>query len=272
MARDLRLIKRFVLSFFKSDEEYMWIPLITGLLGGALAAGFAIYRLRIRTMQSKWEQERDALHAKLNAMVPAKQLHESEQAAANRIKHLESQFEMKIAKLESALGESGDKIRDLQQDYEQRLRQQQDTLSERNKQVESIQAKLKQDIASLLEILSTINRWDDEMSKLMKHNSYMQEQNQEFAGIVKQIIILALNASIEAARAGEAGRGFAVVADEVKTLATRSGGLSENYRDNLHKNDLIATATFQDIQASGKMILTSLHGLESKINSLAASR
>jgi methyl-accepting chemotaxis protein len=272
VSANQELIKRFGLSFLESDEEYMWIPLITGLLGGALAAAFAIYRLRIRVMQAKWNKERDVLQVKLKSMVPARQVQDAEQAAASRIKQVESQFEMKTAKLECALAESDGKVRNLQQDYEQRLRQLQDTLSERNKQVESIQVKLKQDIASLLEILSTINRWDDEMSKLMKHNSYMQEQNQEFAGIVKQIIILALNASIEAARAGEAGRGFAVVADEVKTLATRSGGLSENYRDNLHKNDLIATATFQDIQASGKMILTSLHGLESKINSLAASR
>lgn len=250
----------------------MWIPLITGLVLGALAVGFALYQFRIRVMQTKWMQAHQVLQDKLESMVPAGQVHDVEQAAASRIKQIESNSQAKIIKLEAALAESEANAGNVRQDYERRLRQIQDSLNERNKQIESIQLKLKQDIASLLEILSTINRWDDEMSKLMKHNSYMQEQNQEFAGIVKQIIILALNASIEAARAGEAGRGFAVVADEVKTLATRSGGLSENYRDNLHKNDLIATATFQDIQASGKMILTSLHGLESKINSLVASK
>jgi methyl-accepting chemotaxis protein len=250
----------------------MWIPLITGLVAGALATAFVLYQFRIRRMQADWSQQREELQARLASMVPAEQVEDVEQAAASRIHQIESGAQAKTAALEAAAADAEASVRSLRQDYEQRLRKLEDSLNERNKQVESIQLKLKQDIASLLEILSTINRWDDEMSKLMKHNSYMQEQNQEFAGIVKQIIILALNASIEAARAGEAGRGFAVVADEVKTLATRSGGLSENYRDNLHKNDLIATATFQDIQASGKMILTSLHGLESKINSLVAAR
>jgi len=67
-----------------------------------------------------------------------------------------------------------------------------------------------------------------------------------------------LNAAIEAARAGEQGRGFAVVADEVRTLATRSENLSADYRENLNKNDLLTTSTFQDIQAGGRMIETSI--------------
>jgi len=149
-------------------------------------------------------------------------------------------------------------------------------LSEKNREIGAIQQHIKDSCATLrtevdemLKIISAMNRWDDEMTNLMSHNSTMQRQNQQFAGIVKQIIILALNASIEAARAGEAGRGFAVVADEVKTLATRSGGLSESYRENLYKNDLITTATFQDIQASGKMIFTAIHALDAKLQRLS---
>ncbi|HEY4492982.1 MAG TPA: chemotaxis protein, partial [Acidobacteriota bacterium] len=69
---------------------------------------------------------------------------------------------------------------------------------------------------------------------------------------------------------GEAGRGFAVVADEVRSLATRAEGFSANYRDSLYKNDLVTTATFQDIQASGKMILTAVHALDSRLNKLDA--
>ena len=42
------------------------------------------------------------------------------------------------------------------------------------------------------------------------------------------------------------------------------------YKDNLHKNDMIATATFQDIQASGKMILTSIHAIETKVKQLGS--
>ncbi|WP_281282213.1 methyl-accepting chemotaxis protein [Aliikangiella marina] len=104
----------------------------------------------------------------------------------------------------------------------------------------------------------------------MQHNRAMSDQNAQFSNIVKQIVILALNAAIEAARAGEFGRGFAVVADEVRSLALRSQDLSSSYQDNLHKNDILTTSTFQDIQASGKMIVTELSTAKSQIDGCLA--
>ena len=124
---------------------------------------------------------------------------------------------------------------------------------------ESLAAQLTQvekDLADLADLLVTFERWHESLTQLMLHNAEMHTQNQEFFNIVKQIVILALNAAIEAARAGEHGRGFAVVADEVRNLAMRSQELSESYKENLNKNDFLTTATFQDIQAGGKMILT----------------
>ncbi len=124
---------------------------------------------------------------------------------------------------------------------------------------ESLSAQLIQvekDLADLADLLVTFERWHESLTQLMLHNAEMHKQNQEFFNIVKQIVILALNAAIEAARAGEHGRGFAVVADEVRNLAMRSQELSESYKENLNKNDFLTTATFQDIQAGGKMILT----------------
>jgi methyl-accepting chemotaxis protein len=126
---------------------------------------------------------------------------------------------------------------------------------------------IQKDVTQLLELMETFRRWDDEMAELVSHNKLMRNQNKEFGTIVDQIIMLSLNASIEAARAGEQGRGFAVVANEVKALATKSADLSESYKDNLYKNDIITTSTFQDIQASGKMILTSIHALQTTIDS-----
>ncbi len=115
---------------------------------------------------------------------------------------------------------------------------------------------VEKDLAELADLLVTFERWHESLTQLMLHNAEMHKQNQEFFNIVKQIVILALNAAIEAARAGEHGRGFAVVADEVRNLAMRSQELSESYKENLNKNDFLTTATFQDIQAGGKMILT----------------
>ncbi|MFT3857608.1 MAG: methyl-accepting chemotaxis protein [Aquabacterium sp.] len=122
-------------------------------------------------------------------------------------------------------------------------------------------------IDQLLGLIRTFERWDNEMNSLLVHNREMHSKNDEFATIVNQVIIVALNASIEAARAGDHGRGFAIVANEVRDLANRADKLSKDYRRNLYKNDLITTATFQDMQAGGKMVigaLNELHMLNSK--------
>jgi methyl-accepting chemotaxis protein len=116
-------------------------------------------------------------------------------------------------------------------------------------------------IDRLLGLIETFERWNNGLNSLLQHNREMHSKNDEFAQIVNQVIIVALNASIEAARAGEYGRGFAVVAAEVRELATRADKLSKDYRSNLYKNDLITGSTFQDLQAGGKMIAGALNEL-----------
>jgi methyl-accepting chemotaxis protein len=120
---------------------------------------------------------------------------------------------------------------------------------------------LANEILTLLDLVKTFERWHADMNELIIHNRAMHDKNDEFASIVKYMIIVTLNASIEAARAGASGRGFAVVADEMRNLAARAESLSEGYRNSLHQNDLITTTTFQDLQAGGKMIIGSLTGL-----------
>lgn len=130
---------------------------------------------------------------------------------------------------------------------------------------------VKDNLNDLAALLVTFERWHEGLTQLMLHNAEMHKQNQEFFNIVKQIVILALNAAIEAARAGEHGRGFAVVADEVRNLAMRSQELSQSYKENLNKNDFLTTATFQDIQAGGKMILNDVSSTSEIVKSMLAS-
>ena len=122
--------------------------------------------------------------------------------------------------------------------------------------------KLASAIAELLGVSKTFERWHADMNILLTHNQGMHSKNDDFARIVQQMIIVTLNASIEAARAGEMGRGFAVVAEEMRSLASRAEALSKEYRRSLYENDLITTATFQDMQAGGKMIIGAVTGLD----------
>ncbi|HEY6528397.1 MAG TPA: methyl-accepting chemotaxis protein [Cellvibrionaceae bacterium] len=126
-------------------------------------------------------------------------------------------------------------------------------------------SKIAKDMNNLKELLKTFERWNSELTALLEHNKTMQSKNIAFSTIVKQTIILALNASIEAARAGEHGRGFAVVADEVRSLAVQSETLNNEYKANLSKNELITVATFQDIQATCLLILTAINNISASV-------
>jgi methyl-accepting chemotaxis protein len=130
--------------------------------------------------------------------------------------------------------------------------------------------RIAQEATRLKQMSATFERWHEQMISLMAQNHDMHQKNHELSSIVSHVLIVSLNASIEAARAGAAGRGFSIVAGEVRALATRSQELSKSYRDSLHRNDLVTTATFQDVQAGGKMIAASLASVESLSQQLQA--
>jgi methyl-accepting chemotaxis protein len=127
---------------------------------------------------------------------------------------------------------------------------------------------LTEEVTRLKELAVAFERWHQDMISLMDQNRGMHAMGEDLASIVKQLIMLSLNAAIEAARAGDSARGFVVVAGEVRNLSLRAQSLSKDLGKNLHSNDLRTTATFQDIQAGGKLMMAAISGLESMVRQL----
>jgi methyl-accepting chemotaxis protein len=170
--------------------------------------------------------------------------------------------------LAEQLAQRQDELASVVADGESALTAQRDQAAASLEEMQAQLSRVSAEVGQLANISQLFEHWHHEMNELLEQNRDMHRQNNEFQSIVKHVVILSLNAAIEAARAGESGRGFAVVADEVRTLAARCEKLSTEFSRSLHKNDLTTTATFQQIQAEGKMIATALSSLDFALSQL----
>jgi methyl-accepting chemotaxis protein len=240
---------------------------IIGAVLGASGLGGYFY-MQLKNAQQQYEQELQQKQQQIDNMVERSeldglqaQLEDQLNSTQDQLTSIQQDSEFQISQLE-------DEKTSLMNDLAMKQEQLDSQSSAVNHDISDGLTKVKKDLEDLQGLLITFERWHESLSQLMEHNSVMHKQNEEFFKIVKQIVILALNAAIEAARAGEFGRGFAVVADEVRSLAMRSQELSESYRENLSKNDFLTTSTFQDIQASGKMLYTEVLSTTAVIDGL----
>jgi methyl-accepting chemotaxis protein len=209
-----------------------------------------------------WAAAHQRLRRQLAHTVPRDRAAQAVDAA----RQIAQQLQDELAELQSALQRSQTQfetsLAQCAQDQDDALQQAHHQSSHARQQLRNHSQALATAIDELMGVSKTFERWHADMSVLLKHNHGMHQKNDDFALIVRQMVIVTLNASIEAARAGDMGRGFSVVADEMRSLAGRAESLSADYRRNLYENDLIATATFQDMQAGGKMIMGALTGLD----------
>jgi methyl-accepting chemotaxis protein len=225
--------------------------LIAALVGALAGAGICFWWLR-----------RD------DDMKPPELTHAGAATGNERVRQHEA-YESTRAELLETQHQLGQTRRDLESQMTQMQREAEEQLHQLRRKHSGAQADalkncelLSEQLGHMLSVVRTFERWDAEMHNLLAHNREMHGRNDEFATIVEQVVIVALNAGIEAARAGEHGRGFGVVASEIRQLAARAEKLSKEYRVNLFKNDMITTATFQDLQAGGKMITSVVTGLD----------
>ncbi|WP_321818035.1 MULTISPECIES: methyl-accepting chemotaxis protein [unclassified Paraburkholderia] len=237
----------------------MVFPYLIGALAGIVLAALcaAVLRLRTRSLANEAALVLQDAHAAALAQVESR-LQDAQESAAHEHEDLLSQIDSLRADLAQR--------RMVADAMEAAL------AAERARNTDALHRieRIASEAARLKQMSVTFERWHEQMISLMSQNHDMHQKNQELSSIVSHVLIVSLNASIEAARAGAAGRGFSIVAGEVRTLATRSQELSKSYRDSLHRNDLITTATFQDIQAGGKMIAASLASVESLSQQLRA--
>ncbi len=230
----------------------MVLPILMG--GAALAVLMALVVLGVHwRARARWRHEGEAQDAAHAAALAKAEAHANERlgACAHEIDTLAAQIDALHAELaqRKSVADALDAAL-----YAERAR---------CEAAQQRAAGIADEAARLRHMSATFERWHEQMISLMAQNHDMHQKNQELSSIVSHVLIVSLNASIEAARAGAAGRGFSIVAGEVRALATRSQELSKSYRDSLHRNDLVTAATFQDIQAGGKMIAASLASVES---------
>ena len=127
---------------------------------------------------------------------------------------------------------------------------------------------LAKEAADLKVLASAFERWHQDMIAMMAQHRELSGRGEDLDRIARQIVMVSLNAAIEAARAGDASRGFVVVAAEMRNLAREVQELSVGLAKNLHSGDLRTTATFQDLQAGGKLMMAAISGMESMVGQL----
>lgn len=242
------------------------ITLVLLLLVGAV--GFWLLRSSHTRALAAVQQALTDSEAQRRTMLMPEALEQHQQQSREQIDALNQALAQNRQQAQQELNELQQEYQQTRQSLEQEISQLQRARQSVLKEMAGNLTQIEAAVQELLDITATIDRWHEGMNGIMVHNKIMQKQIGDFKGIVGQIAILSLNAAIEAARAGESGRGFAVVADEVRKLSTSAETLNEDYRTNLNKNALIATLAFQDVQAGGNMIVTAIHGVQSRIGTL----
>lgn len=241
-----------------------WMPWLLAGIGGTVAAALALWLAKERgRSRRRLERYQRVYKARLARMTPSsvcltmKRAHQDELAwlharlaeSERECAALADQHEITTQNLERTQAAVERTMDELRADAAART----DTLR-----------RVADGLGELEALLTTFDRLHVALDQVMQHTRQMQQDSAAFERVAKQAVTLALNASIEAARAGESGRGFSVVAEQVHGLAATASTLNSDYQKSLKRNVAITTATFQDVQASGRMVTTSIREIRER--------
>ncbi|PCK01960.1 MAG: hypothetical protein COA42_22595 [Alteromonadaceae bacterium] len=249
---------------------YSFIALLVGIAVSGVFFYFKLSQVRELLEQQHQEEIESIEHNKIDR----KTLRSKEQQWQRNLSKLTEEYESQLDELQQNQRRTAEQFSAEKEKFRTDLVRQVDGTQQLIYRMERNVQRLQQESEMLLGLHTTFERWDESMTGLMNQTEVMHTQNELLYQIVQNIITLSLNPAMEAARAGDFGRGFAMVASEIKELAIRSEELSKNYKNNLNKHAVVTTTTFQDIQASGKLILTAIHtkqALEDKLEHVILS-
>lgn len=105
-----------------------------------------------------------------------------------------------------------------------------------------------ENIEGVEKVVKLIESSAQEIVKLDKSSTQIEQVIEIIDDIADQTNLLALNAAIEAARAGEHGRGFSIVATEIRKLAEKTQQATKEIQNTISKNKVIMNSTVNSIK------------------------
>lgn len=231
------------------------LAIIVLIVGGLLAAGFALWFARITVTPLR------RLAAVAGRVAAGDLTARAQATGANELRDLAQAFNTMVASLSeladqirlvarelaSASAELSSAAHELSSATNQHTTASAET-SSTMEEIAAVSAGIARSAESVAErtaqTRAVLERADAELERSSERTLALAERSGEIAQIVVLITevanrtnLLALNASIEAARAGEVGAGFSVVADEVRLLAERSRSEVERIADIVARSD-----------------------------------
>ena len=112
---------------------------------------------------------------------------------------------------------------------------------------------LSQEVKPLLELLEVFERWYAGMDSLQANNAELHQNSLAVIQCMDELYQMHSQPNNPASK------------ETVEQIYARAKIICQQSQDHIAKGELVATVTFQDIQATCRMILTQIHNLQTLV-------